>query len=155
MNKGTTIQINSLEALERLIGGETELEISIRNSVVQNFVKKHLKAIADEHIVAHAENEIKKLVNDTIIEKVGSTYSSGTRLKEDVRKMITDQINHETKTVIRDMVSKTVIECSTIERINILIEDQAELIINSITGENLAIRLDKMVNQKLKEKLGI
>jgi hypothetical protein len=40
------IQINSLEALERLIGGDNELEIDIRNSVVQDFSKKHLKSVA-------------------------------------------------------------------------------------------------------------
>lgn len=36
------IQINSLEALERLIGGDTELEIDIRNSIVHKFTQKHL-----------------------------------------------------------------------------------------------------------------
>ena len=40
-----TIQINSLEALERLIGNDAELEINIRNAIVQKFTKKHLKAI--------------------------------------------------------------------------------------------------------------
>ena len=39
----TKIQINSLEALERLIGGDTELEIEVRNSIVQEFAKKYLK----------------------------------------------------------------------------------------------------------------
>jgi hypothetical protein len=34
------IQINSLEALERLIGNDNNLEIDIRNSIVQNFTKK-------------------------------------------------------------------------------------------------------------------
>ena len=40
------IQINSLEAVERLIGGDTEVEIEVRNSVVQEFAKKHLKAVS-------------------------------------------------------------------------------------------------------------
>lgn len=44
----TKIQINSLEALERLIGNDTELEIQVRNTIVQEFAKKHLKAIANE-----------------------------------------------------------------------------------------------------------
>lgn len=43
-----TLQINSLEALERLIGNDTECEIAIRNRVVQDFAKKHLKSIANE-----------------------------------------------------------------------------------------------------------
>lgn len=44
----TKIQINSLEALERLIGNDNELEIQVRNNIVQEFAKKHLKAIANE-----------------------------------------------------------------------------------------------------------
>ena len=43
------IQINSLEALERLIGGDSEVEIDIRNSVVQAFATKHLKAVVSHH----------------------------------------------------------------------------------------------------------
>ena len=39
------IQINSLEALERLIGGDTQVEIEIRNSIVQEFTKKYLKSL--------------------------------------------------------------------------------------------------------------
>ena len=45
---GVKIQINSLEALERLIGGDTQLEIDLRNSIVQEFSKKYLKAVAAE-----------------------------------------------------------------------------------------------------------
>ena len=37
------IQINSLEALERLIGGDPSLEFDIRNNVAQKFAAKHLK----------------------------------------------------------------------------------------------------------------
>jgi hypothetical protein len=36
-----------LEALERLIGGDSEVEVESRNSVVQKFAETHLKAIAN------------------------------------------------------------------------------------------------------------
>lgn len=39
------IQINSLEALERLIGNDTQLETELRQSVVENFATKHLKSL--------------------------------------------------------------------------------------------------------------
>lgn len=41
------IQLNSVEALERLIGGDTETEVEIRNSVVQNFADRQLRAVAN------------------------------------------------------------------------------------------------------------
>jgi uncharacterized protein (UPF0147 family) len=40
----TKIQINSLAALERLIGGDTEVEIEIRKSVALEMVNKHVTA---------------------------------------------------------------------------------------------------------------
>ena len=40
-NQKIVLQINSLKALERLIGGDSELEIGVRNSIVQEFSKKH------------------------------------------------------------------------------------------------------------------
>jgi hypothetical protein len=40
------LQINSLDALERLIGGDNEVELELRNWVVQAFAKKHLKIAA-------------------------------------------------------------------------------------------------------------
>jgi len=42
------VQINSLEALEKLIGGNSDVEVKIRNSIVKNFTKKYLKSIAHE-----------------------------------------------------------------------------------------------------------
>lgn len=39
-----TIQINSLEALERLIGGDAALEVDLRKSVVHAFIRKHCSA---------------------------------------------------------------------------------------------------------------
>ena len=38
------LQINSIDVIERLIGGDSEVEVDIRNNVVQRFAEKHLKA---------------------------------------------------------------------------------------------------------------
>lgn len=35
-----TIQINSLEALERLLGGDTQVEVDLRKSVAVKFAEK-------------------------------------------------------------------------------------------------------------------
>ena len=39
--------ILDLPALERLIGNDTEIEVELRNSIVQAFAKKHLKGEDD------------------------------------------------------------------------------------------------------------
>ena len=61
-----TIQINNLEALERLIGGDTEVELDIRNSVVQAFSKKHLKVVAESAVMIELAKSIKLTIQDEL-----------------------------------------------------------------------------------------
>ena len=68
MNK-LTIQINNLEALERLIGGDSEVEVDIRNSVVQKFAEKHLKPLANAPEIGEVLSAIKGEITKQIKEK--------------------------------------------------------------------------------------
>jgi hypothetical protein len=70
------LQINSLEALERLIGGDTEVELEIRNNIVQDFAKKHLKALVNEGSIQRVANQLEKTLasqaEDIINKKFGT-----------------------------------------------------------------------------------
>src|ERR1035437_10268974 len=68
MNK-LTIQINNLEALERLIGGDSEVEIEIRNSIIQKFAEKHLKPLANCEPITSTLKTITEVIKDQVIEK--------------------------------------------------------------------------------------
>jgi hypothetical protein len=68
MNK-LTIQINNLEALERLIGGQSDVEIEIRNSVVQKFAEKHLKPLANCPEITSTLSAIKDNIAKQVKEK--------------------------------------------------------------------------------------
>lgn len=45
---GVKIQINSLEALNRLIGDNSEMELEVKNAVIQSFAKTFIKAGENE-----------------------------------------------------------------------------------------------------------
>jgi hypothetical protein len=70
------IQINSLEALERLIGNDNELEIQIRGSIVQEFTKKHLRSLATTELVEGAKKSIAYLVKTEFFEGREWTHKS-------------------------------------------------------------------------------
>lgn len=72
----TKIQINSLEALERLIGNDTELEIQVRNNIVQEFAKKHLKAIANETTFQNEIVIFKKALQEEFDKKLGESIAT-------------------------------------------------------------------------------
>ncbi len=71
-----TLQINSLEALERLIGGNSEVEIEIRSRVVQEFSKRHLKAVATslpmQQKLAEINASILKASEERIVQEFGT-----------------------------------------------------------------------------------
>ena len=54
------IQINSLEALERLIGNDKEMEISVKQSILNEFAKKHLKSIANSEAMLSIASYVTK-----------------------------------------------------------------------------------------------
>jgi cobalamin biosynthesis protein CobD/CbiB len=53
----------TLPALERLIGGDTELEVALRRQIVEEFSRRHLKEVASTAIHASAIESAKQLVN--------------------------------------------------------------------------------------------
>lgn len=97
---GVKIQINSLEALERLIGGDTELEIDIRESIIYNFASKHLKSIVGEVMNKYEqdlkkdfEKEIKSLFNNSNTKSVLSIDSTS-RIRQEVKSLFDSEVGH-------------------------------------------------------------
>lgn len=92
------IQINNLAALERLIGGDTELEIEIRNNIVQEFTKRHLKGLVETETIKQAITDTKLMVvnyaKKEVAEQIGEvkrSYGSTTyKLQDDVVEAIKD-----------------------------------------------------------------
>ena len=58
------LQINSKAALERLSGGDTELEMEIRNNSVQEFTSKRLKGLINAELYIH-------LISCAVLERPG------------------------------------------------------------------------------------
>lgn len=110
----TKIQLNSLEALERLIGGDTELEIEIRNSVVQKFAEKHLKPVAAEISLESVENRITEMAREKL-EKDVATFKhrwGGTltdlKLHPDIVKEIEKQVSILVSDTVRESVNAAI-----------------------------------------------
>lgn len=85
------VQINSLAALERLLGGDSEFEVTIRNNVAQNFAKQKLKIITEAEI-QRLSHEIHQSVCEVIMQKIGSfksvNYSQKFILNSDIQEII-------------------------------------------------------------------
>ncbi len=102
-----TLQINSLEALEKLIGGDSQVEIDIRNSVVQAFAEKHLKSVTKSYQIENAitvirasiENEVraecKRLFGD-----YSNTWRQDIKLDDRVKIIIREAVSTEIRSIV-------------------------------------------------------
>jgi len=152
------IQINSLEALERLIGGDSELELELRGTIVQEFAKKHLKGVADEASINDASIVIRKYVENNYL-KISNyytkEYTANVKFKEQIEKEVQSIFSREVNKSIRDYVDSD----ETIAMIKKRIDDKVIAAAVKIEGELsdtiLTKRIDDLVNKKLREKLGI
>ena len=109
------IQINSLEALERLIGGDSELEIDIRRSVVANFTKKYLSDIAkEENIQAMAQkihDDAVGRARDEAAKKILTKTKTGWRRGETVLTAeMQKQVDAAVQSAVGAIAAKVVVE---------------------------------------------
>lgn len=54
----------SVEALNRLIGGDSEIELQLRQQVVENFAKKHLKALIDDSLIKRMSGQFYSYIHE-------------------------------------------------------------------------------------------
>lgn len=151
----TKIQINSLEALERLIGGDTNVEIEIRNSIVQEFAKKHLKAMVSHPlIVAAVQNAMDEVRQEFMTIAVNSRWTEPvmrSNVLETFKVRMREQANEELYSIINNAVSDN----KRLQNIDAEIDVAANWILNQLAPDVLESRLNKMVDARLKERLGI
>lgn len=113
MNK-LTLQINNLEALERLIGGNSEIEIDIRNSVVQKFAEKHLKPLANSDTVTKALTQLKESINKQICDQCAKDIAkfkiswAGQITDVVLNPSIKSEIDSQVRTIVDNTIRKDV-----------------------------------------------
>ncbi len=150
MNK-LTLQINSKEALERLIGGDTETEIDIRNSVVQKFAEKHLKPIVNSVPITDVIRQIRehacKHIEESCAKEIATFKASWQGYAYDVklRPELLDVINSKIRETIDKLIS---------EKVNTAIETYfSEATITKRINRLMDNNIEAVVNNKIKEKL--
>jgi hypothetical protein len=83
----------SVEALNRLIGGDSEIELQLRQQVVENFAKKYLKTLIDDSLIKRMSGQFYSYVHEKseqlkleLVQKLNSTLSN--TLEEDINTFI-------------------------------------------------------------------
>lgn len=146
------IQINSLPALERLIGGDNELEVGIRDAIVQDFSKKYLKNVVAEE----AMQKYVKQLDDSIRTEAEKTFGAWSRgktsfqLSPEVITQINIVVNKAIDSAVREAIREELNKA--IERYNNDLEIAVQNHINSNFEKLVDIEVEKRW-AKVKAKL--
>lgn len=95
------IQLN-LPALERLIGGDSEIELELRHQVVENFAKQHLKPLINDKFIAQIRKEIEEQIKTWVGFQNGYNQVVGkyrNEIREPVRKLVMEAVDEVIKEV--------------------------------------------------------
>jgi signal recognition particle GTPase len=151
------IQINSLKALEKLIGGNSEKEIAVRNNVVQDFSRKYLKAVAhelcgkfnDDYLLS-IENDIRGELYEWHFDGNGKRVYTGLNKKNIPSKNTIE----ETKRIVNDKIDSVVNETieNKLKNIDEYIEKHIQRKIEGIFSES---DLQKIISEKQQAKIEV
>jgi hypothetical protein len=83
-------------ALERLLGGDTELELDLRKSVVIEFTRRHLKDLAESEAVRQESAAIRDAVSQAVVNHIGRrvttdkgwTHQTESQLKSEIEELL-------------------------------------------------------------------
>jgi len=149
MGSALKVQLNSLQILEKILLEHPQIEIELRNSVIDAFSKKHLKSITDS-IADKFMGEANKIVTQIMEERIGKfesqygNYGSATKvfkLKPEVKKEITDQIDKDIKAEIQDTVRLHLNELSI------------EALVGEAVGRYVTVKIGDEVKRQTDQRL--
>lgn len=146
-NDSIKIQINSVEALERLLGDDPQLDIEVRNNVIQRFAETHLKKVANSEMIRELEHKLKSLIWDN------SGYNR--KLNPEFEKKITAEADKimSTKFQAKFDVLRSKHETAMNDKYNEFADKYTDSIMKSLQSEKLEQIINARVNAKFKTML--
>lgn len=142
------IQINSKEALERLIGDDKEMEIAIKSAVINQFAKQYLKSVANDEIIRELKAAVLAEVEAEVARHVElAPVFSVSRFK--ARPELKKAIQNATKEALRELVKEAIEErmSDVEEEIKQLLGYKLDIICDKVSERNI----DRLVQSKLRK----
>lgn len=135
----------SRAALERLLGGDSLLEVELRQQIAQNFAKKHLRGMIATDLKQQVDSAFNGIVAQEIKDQIG-IIGSGSWFP-------TSYLNDRIKTTIKAAVDDAIKEYVT----SAVIEGQRQLVqkieekVNYVLNMTIVDKIKQGVDDKLKE----
>lgn len=146
-----------VKALERMIAGDSMVEIEIRNGIVQEFAKRHLKAIASSEELQTLVKGQMETVRVSVEQEMSDFFENVTKdpwgrvVRQSFKDHIKNKIQEEARLGIEREISK---------QITIMVEKRLETLSETVTAycDSILKRytkytIDKMVEEKFRKAI--
>lgn len=130
------------ESLERLIGGDTQIEFEIRQQIADEFAKRHLKSLINTEAMKSIESEL--MANLTNIIRFDSQTNE---YKVKIKELCTSFVASE----CRNFLDSSDVWQTMKNRV----DEAANYIVSELQEAILTKRIDKLVDERIKERLGV
>lgn len=153
-----------LEALERLIGQNTQIEMELRQCIVEKFTKKYLKSLVNEKLINNCKYDILEQFNKVdfkiqkeLVKEIENLFNDKTEflnIPNELRKKLNEVIDTEIRRYLNTKITE-MIELKTNhikEYINFKFAEVKNIIEEQIS-KLLTEDLDKQINESIKNKI--
>jgi len=97
------VQLN-LPALERLIGGDTQIEVELRHQIVEEFARKRLKALCQDPVLAKMAQSIQNEIEAYVGKEVWDQRTG--KFKVQIQDTVFELIQKATEDAIKRIASE-------------------------------------------------
>lgn len=137
----------SLAALERLIGGDSELEVELRHQIVRNFTEKHLKQLANSELMSQTYRQINNDIKTEVAKYVSGHWVAVWGEQFGVDSVLAKGIKNEVDKLVKETIAAL---------ITLTVESKLSNWDNYTDNKIKALfdaKISDLVNQKFQEKL--
>jgi len=136
-----TIQINSVKALERLLEGEGDEQVTIKKAVLLEYERRHIMPVI--------ENRVEAIVEQAIAEHLGKSTWQGLQLKKEVAQQVEKIARTEAQNLLSSQIRRAVNEVRNEAAIDQMVRDH----LNTFAMVEVKSQLGIQIKKKLEEAL--
>jgi hypothetical protein len=134
----------SLPALERLLGGDSQLEIDLRQQIAEQFAKKHVKALINAEALKSVTSTLSSAVTQTVKDQVGTVVYDYNKSVYTMR--LTKQMEEAVSGIIKNIVNTSLLNLQS----KIMLEIQQKV---EAMAESWKKRAEDLLTDKINKEL--
>lgn len=150
----TKLTLNlTYRALERLIGGNSELEVQLRRNAVERFFTHYIKSIVNSTEFKLFQDDLTRMMKMEFAHKIGTIQDAGwNKPTLTLNKEFQESLTKYIKDYVNDLINKALVNLNIEERLVQIVNDKLVKLMDRVQPM-IDAATEKEVNQRVLERL--